>query len=365
MDISDSGFIAPHTISTKWTDITLFQQRNHNMLYHAKRYGKYFVLKGLSVDGQSLTDHLFLQEKEFAMGVSLSHPHIAETYSLENIEGCGRCIVMEYVDGTTLAEWLTTNPSKAARQRAMMQLLDALEYIHSLQLVHHDLKSSNILITRNGQNVKLIDFGLSQTDAANRQNDMQVDIDKFAQVLSLLFPKRYRCLRQRCQHRQFANLSALRAAIERQERTKKYLPYIVAIIILIISVSTLIHTSRVYQQSKYIVRFKVPEQVSTRKLYTPSEQEQLKQQILEQIDFYLAQEINNMSIVRDTITTLDSYHKNYVPLVVHAATIRDSLWAIYEENDSLSDFFIRHWQEQFGHKYQELEKNPPRKLIVQ
>ena len=247
----------------------------------------------------------------------------------------------------------------------MMQLLDALEYIHSLQLVHHDLKSSNILITRNGQNVKLIDFGLSQTDAANRQNDMQVDIDKFAQVLSLLFPKRYRCLRQRCQHRQFANLSALRAAIERQERTKKYLPYIVAVIILIISVSTLIHTSRVYQQSKYIVRFKVPEQVSTRKLYTPSEQEQLKQQILEQIDFYLAQEINNMSIVRDTITTLDSYHKNYVPLVVHAATIRDSLWAIYEENDSLSDFFIRHWQEQFGHKYQELEKNPPRKLIVQ
>ena len=85
MDLSDSGFIAPHTISTKWTDISLFQQRNHNMLYHAKRYGKHFVLKGLSTDCQSLTDHLLLQEKEFALGVSLSHPHIAETYSLEAV----------------------------------------------------------------------------------------------------------------------------------------------------------------------------------------------------------------------------------------------------------------------------------------
>ena len=121
-DISDSGFIAPHTISTNWSDIVLFQQRNHNMLYHAKRYGKYFVLKGLSADCQSITEYLFLQEKEFAFGISLSHPHIAETYSLENVEGCGRCIIMEYVDGTTLAEWLTTNPSKSARQRVMMQL---------------------------------------------------------------------------------------------------------------------------------------------------------------------------------------------------------------------------------------------------
>ena len=79
MDISDSGFIAPHTISTNWSDIALFQQRNHNMLYHAKRYGKYFVLKGLSADCQLLTDYLFLQEQEFALGVSLRHPHIAET----------------------------------------------------------------------------------------------------------------------------------------------------------------------------------------------------------------------------------------------------------------------------------------------
>ena len=42
--------------------------------------------------------------------------------------------------------------------------MDALEYIHGKQTAHRDLKPSNIMITRNGQHVKLIDFGLSDTD---------------------------------------------------------------------------------------------------------------------------------------------------------------------------------------------------------
>ena len=234
MDISDSGFIAPHTISTNWSDISLFQQRYHNMLHHAKRYGKHFVLKGLSTDCQSLTDHLLLQEKEFALGVSLSHPHIAETYSLEEIEGCGRCIVMEYVDGTTLAEWLTTNPSKSARQRVMMQLLDALEYIHSLQLVHHDLKSSNILITRNGQNVKLIDFGLSNTDSTSDNNNSTTDIQLFANILTLLFPNRYCHIARACQQGKYAHIAALKQAFRRRQTWQKSIPYIVSAICVIV-----------------------------------------------------------------------------------------------------------------------------------
>ncbi len=126
------------------------------------------------------------------------------------------------VDGMTLAEWLSTNPSHAGRQRVMMQLLDALEYIHSLQLVHHDLKSSNILITRNGQNVKLIDFGLSELDTTNPQNDLQHDIQKFGQIVQLLFPTRYRCLRLQCQRGQFANMAAIHFSIEKRQRRQKY-----------------------------------------------------------------------------------------------------------------------------------------------
>ncbi len=346
MDISDSGFIAPHTISTNWSDIALFQQRNHNMLYRAKRYGKYYILKGLSADCQLLTDHLLLQEKEFAFGISLSHPHIAETYSLEEIEDCGRCIVMEYVDGTTLAEWLTTNPSKAARQRVMMQLIDALEYIHSLQLVHHDLKSSNILITRNGQNVKLIDFGLSQTDAAHLQNDVQVDIDKFVQVLSLLFPKRYHCLPQRCQKHPYANLSALRAMVERQERIKKHLPYFIAIIILIVSVLISIHTYRIYQESEQMA------QVANE--YVQNQQRQ--EEMLEKMNLHVNYAIESIKQATQAIPTY--YEIIQHPILIDTwnkqQQIRDSIANEYIDDPVFYRQYIDMWTLSYSEKLQQL-----------
>ena len=348
MDISDSGFIAPQSISADWTDIALFQQRNHNMLYHAKRYGKYFVLKGLSADSQSLTDHLLLQEREFALGVSLSHPHIAETYSLEEVEGYGRCIVMEYVDGTTLAEWLTTNPSKSARQRVMMQLLDALEYIHSLQLVHHDLKSSNILITRNGQNVKLIDFGLSQTDAAHLQNDVQEDINKFAEVLSLLFPKRHNHLRQRCQNRQFANLSTLRAALERQERLKKLLPYLVAIIILTISILLSIRTYHLYQESEQMAT--VAEQYIIQK--------NREQEMIDKVHFYIERELAPLKKTADSVSTYLEFtqHQMYMGIWLSQATTRDSLANTYTDAPALRHQCMQLWSQTIGEKFMQLDE---------
>ena len=345
MDISDSGFIAPHTISTNWSDIALFQQRNHNMLYHAKRYGKYFVLKGLSADCQLLTDHLLLQEKEFAFGVSLSHPHIAETYSLENIEGYGRCIVMEYVDGTTLAEWLTTNPSKSARQRVMMQLLDALEYIHSLQLVHHDLKSSNILITRNGQNVKLIDFGLSELDTTNPQNDIQHDIQKFGQTLQLLFPSHYKRLRQQCQNGRFANMAAIRLSIEKRQRCQKYIPYIIAIIILIISALLSIHTYRLYQESEQMA------QVANEY----AQKQQREQEMMAQIHRLVDLETEKLQYIADTSASYIVFCQQLQNLWESQAQVRDSLANCYADNTDLKYRCVEIWAQEFGTRVMQID----------
>ena len=325
MDISDSGFIAPHTISTNWSDVALFQQRNHNMLYHAKRYGKCFVLKGLSADCQSLTDHLLMQEKEFAFGVSLSHSHIAETYSLENIEGYGRCIVMEYVDGTTLAEWLTTNPSKAARQRVMMQLLDALEYIHSLQLVHHDLKSSNILITRNGQNVKLIDFGLSNTDSTSDNNNSTTDIQLLANILTLLFPNRYRSIVRACQQGKYAHIAALKRAFHRRQTWQKSIPYIVsAICVIVCSIFSFQHVSN--------------------KL--------CEQQMLKTVNYYVNQEISKLQNVADTCSTYLALVQQYYPtLWEESALVRDSIADLYAEDPALRLQCIEIWSLIFGERF--------------
>ena len=162
---SSSSFIVPAEFSSEWRDVTLMQRHSHTLIYTATRYGRRFLLKTLSPDVASLTDYRIQQEQEFQLGVQLVHPNIAATYSLEQVDGVGRCIVQEWIDGVTLGEWVSAKQPNIVRERIFAQLLDALEYLHGLQLVHHDLKPDNILITRNGANVKLIDFGLSATDA--------------------------------------------------------------------------------------------------------------------------------------------------------------------------------------------------------
>ena len=81
----------------------------------------------------------------------------------------GDNILMEYVDGETLAQRLTKNPDYFSNQRHkdkfVRQLLSALQYLHSHQVLHLDLKPDNILLTHIDDDVKLIDLGFCRTDA--------------------------------------------------------------------------------------------------------------------------------------------------------------------------------------------------------
>lgn len=329
MDISDSGFISPAAFSTEWQSIALLQQRNHNCLYTASRYGKRYVLKGLSADSQSLTDMLLLQQKEFSLGITLSHPNIAETYSLEEVADCGRCIVMEYVDGITLAEWLPTNPSHSARQRAMLQLLDALEYIHSLQLVHHDLKSSNILITRNGQNVKLIDFGLSDTDSTSDNNDASIDIQLFGNILALLFPRHYRSIARACQQGKYSNIATLKQAFQRQHIWRKSVPYLVSVICIIISCAILF-----YNQTQQL----------------------REQKMIDAINYHVNLKITELQNSADTLSTyLEFSQKHYGTIWQETAIVRDSIANLYSDEPKLRLQCIEMWTLIFGERFMQLD----------
>lgn len=222
-DSSDSAFITPEDVSSQWQDIRLLQSRRHSVLYRGKRYGRWFVLKGLPAEQQELTDCRLLQEKEFRLGIQLVHPNIAATYSLEDISDCGRCIVQEAVDGQTLGTWLASKPDKQKRCRMMMQLFDAVEYLHARQLVHNDLKADNILITRNGENLKLIDFGLSNTDdsASSLPNDVQDDLCRLADVMDLLHLRGYKRIANACRRRCYKNIADLRRHIAHREKKAK------------------------------------------------------------------------------------------------------------------------------------------------
>ena len=364
---SSSGFIVPADFSSEWRDITLTQTRSRTQIYTASRYGRRFVLKALTPDTASLTDYRLQQEQEFQLGIQLVHPNIAATYSLEEIDGVGRCIVQEWIDGITLGEWLKTKPSKAARKRVFSQLLDALEYIHSLQLVHHDLKPDNILITRNGANVKLIDFGLSATDATitSVPNDPRKDIE----ALQRLFP-------DICPKGHFANISALRKVLNRRNRLIFLLPVLLSAILLA-AAAALLYISWHERQSEqqridelnaqidaYEERERAQQEMQQRidemsaqiEAYEEQEREQLKEKkrfeaMCAQVDFYIAQEreqlleiVNRRQSDEEKILyhEKDSYDNELVTYSFEKK--RDSLLNLYDESDPLRDQFWQRWE---------------------
>ncbi len=217
-------------------------------LFKAARYGKWYVLKGLQPQHASDPLYMAMLEKEFEMAVKMEHPNIVHVYSHETDAVVGPCIVMEYIDGRTLAEFLKENPPMALRRKVVHQLLDAMSYYHALQIVHRDLKPSNILVTRNGDNVKLIDFGLADADdyamlkepaytkgyAAPEQVtegacvDCRTDLFAFGVLLSKIFPHRYRYIVHRCTrpdpNRRFRDARTTLLAIKKRDFLRFVIP---------------------------------------------------------------------------------------------------------------------------------------------
>ena len=143
----------------------------------------------------------------------------------------GTCIVMEWIDGITLEHW---SGKKTEGEGIFLQLLDAVHYIHAKQIVHRDLKPSNIMITHNGNHVKLIDFGLSDTDdfailkqpagtpgyispeqIVSQQADIRNDIFSIGCILEKILPgKPYTAIIKRCKApitQRYANVDELKA----------------------------------------------------------------------------------------------------------------------------------------------------------
>lgn len=97
--------------------------------------------------------------REARLASQLNHPHITAIYDLGEEEDRAY-IVMEYVDGLTLADLIPEGgmPFEQVKRYAA-QIAGALAYAHQQGVIHGDLKGSNIMVTAEG-NLKLLDFGL-------------------------------------------------------------------------------------------------------------------------------------------------------------------------------------------------------------
>ena len=100
-------------------------------------------------------------EREAKLLAALNHPNIAAIYGLEE-SGPIRALVMELVEGPTLAERIASGPVPVDETLPLArQVADAVEYAHEKNVMHRDLKPANIKVTAEGV-VKVLDFGLAK-----------------------------------------------------------------------------------------------------------------------------------------------------------------------------------------------------------
>jgi Tol biopolymer transport system component len=170
-------------------------------VYRARdtKLGREVALKVLPEAFAQDAERMARFQREAQVLASLNHPNIAAIYGLEESGGV-RALVMELVEGPTLAELLETRSSKfEIRKPASIpvtsfdfrsssfdplpiaqQIAEALEYAHERGIIHRDLKPANIKITHDGA-VKVLDFGLAKAldtgdPASNISNSPTISI---------------------------------------------------------------------------------------------------------------------------------------------------------------------------------------------
>ncbi|MBZ5559378.1 MAG: serine/threonine-protein kinase [Acidobacteriia bacterium] len=128
---------------------------------HDTTLGRDVALKVLPPLFSADPDRLARFEREARVLATLNHPHIGAIYGVEPVDG-GRALVLELVEGQTLADRIAHAPIPVAEALAIaQQVADALEAAHEKGIVHRDLKPANIKITPDGV-VKVLDFGLAK-----------------------------------------------------------------------------------------------------------------------------------------------------------------------------------------------------------
>jgi Tol biopolymer transport system component len=157
MSIAPGTRIGPYEVASR------IGEGGMGIVYQARdtQLQRNVALKVLPDHFSSDPERLDRFQREAQVLASLNHPNIAHIYGLERSAGSG-CIVMELVEGATLAERIQRGPIPVEDAvEIARQIVDALEAAHERGIIHRDLKPANIKIAPNGM-VKVLDFGLAK-----------------------------------------------------------------------------------------------------------------------------------------------------------------------------------------------------------
>lgn len=230
-------------IDVSFNAITILHESNRHVVFKAKRFGRWWIVKGLTPATDTEVNRALLR-KEFDIMMMLPSEGFAHAVTIENVPDFGMCIIMEYVEGLNLSEWLQTFPSPENRRRVALMLVDSLQQLHRTGIVSRDIKPANIIISRLSQMPVIIDFDLADTDthtafkspggtanyispeqAVGFVPDCRNDIYSLAKVLEQMrLPRVWKPVLKRCLcklDRRIPNAATLRRELLKAERRKR------------------------------------------------------------------------------------------------------------------------------------------------
>ena len=103
-------------------------------------------------------------EREIEILKKVKHPNIVQLYSVIEAEK-QIFLIMEFIKGIELFQYIFLNKKLSEEESCFyfLQIISGIEYLHNLKIAHRDIKSENMIIEHNTKNLKIFDFGLSNT----------------------------------------------------------------------------------------------------------------------------------------------------------------------------------------------------------
>lgn len=134
-------------------------------IYRAKRFGRWHTLKALKEeykDDASCREALY---NEFNNVYMRTHPNLVRSVGYEMVDGLGECIVMEYVEGENIIDYIKNNNlSKSQVLSLIKELAIIIDFVHENGIIHNDIRRENVIVTYDGGHVKLVDFSQSTSN---------------------------------------------------------------------------------------------------------------------------------------------------------------------------------------------------------
>ena len=304
-------------------------------IYKAQKGTKYIILKTPVADDSMLIEIL---RREYELACNLNHPCIVSTLEFNPHTPVGPAIVMEYIDGLTLDEFVATNPTLDERKSVLNDILDGMDYLHHRGIIHNDLKPDNIIVNGN-KAARIIDFGFSASaDSAYKgyiggsdgytapeilngsgSAGTTSDIFTLGRLINLIFGgRKYVRIARLCSQADPSerprNIQALRALIKRRDRQPVIIASVAAGLIVAASVSaSLIYrhneTAQIEQRITQSIDSVYQKTTDEIKAQTRQDSIQTEKQIVEKVASYtqeteqarLAQKLQRREVLRKRI----------------------------------------------------------------